>query len=492
MISGQIACPYCNSRFSPAGPLPASRRLSCPRCGESFPYRGAEREIAVPQDSPPVPPWEPRRWSNRAIGGTVLAVMGAMMAVSLTAALLTEHVRREHDVVRPERRPPLSFPLVLLLGSLVYFLFLMVHLFRVLRGSASHSLALRTMTRLALLLLTVVALADGALIVAKTSAWLGWTARRAVSVPAEPSFPPVLVTAPAQLEGLGYLPPGTNAVAALHVAQAARTPAGRAFLDRSQLAGSGVGLATIEKATGLSREQIDHVVLGVRLDDSLSPVLVARTRLPFDAAKVRAALKARRRAENGKKELYDFPLSLSKLSLSALLWCPTDRTLVVTLAPSLMEKLPSDPAAGAERLVPPLREFLKKHVPFGVDAWAVGQGDDDGMASSAIRSFLFPADDRNVLAAIRAFGFWLRLDETIDLNAVIECVDAAGAETLEKRWNQREENEADYLKILGGGEGGEQVSRALKRTLQVKQRNQWVTLEATADAKTVRNAVGGR
>jgi hypothetical protein len=341
-----------------------------------------------------------------------------------------------------------------------------------------------------LILLTGLALGDSILIGAKTAQWFGWIAPRAKSSMEEPA-PPVRRVAPAELEGLGYLPVGTNAVMAIHVAQALESPAGRAFLARSQLASSGIGLADVQEATGLSREQIDHIVLGIRLDDSLlpAPVLVIQTRQPFDAGKVRSALKARHHPEVGGKEVSEF--ELPRLKLNALLWCPTDRVLVVTIARKVMEQLPLTPDAGAGRLVPPLRDYLKQRMPAGVEAWATGHWSDADTAPLLLASLL-PPDDRKLLTAVRTFGFWLRIDESIHLNAAIECTDAGKAQALGDRLKRRAKDGADFLKVLGGGERAEIVSRELSRTLRVEQKEKWVTLEATADAETVRKAVEGR
>src|SRR5207245_1549642 len=45
-------------------------------------------------------------------------------------------------------------------------------------------------------------------------------------------LPPVRTIAPANLPSLGYLPPDTDIIAALHVAEALETPAGQAFLTQ--------------------------------------------------------------------------------------------------------------------------------------------------------------------------------------------------------------------------------------------------------------------
>jgi hypothetical protein len=106
---------------------------------------------------------------------------------------------------------------------------------------------------------------------------------------------------PAELAGLGFLPPGTNLVAAVHVAEALETPAGRAFLDRAELAGSGWHIADLEKDVGIGRADIDHLVVSVRLVDRQLPhvTVIVETRHPYDAGRVLGQLKADRPIKAG-------------------------------------------------------------------------------------------------------------------------------------------------------------------------------------------------
>ncbi len=503
MVAAPVACPYCNSHVSVRSPLPADRRLSCPRCGERFPYRGPEPETAVtknaaPQvshdEGPPTMPEAPQRWSNRAVAGTVLAVMASMVVLALTAALLTEPIRRAHDFIRPERRPPLSFPLILLIALLGYCGFLIAHFVRLLRDpSAERARLIRAAISTTLKVLAGLALGLGLLTLfvrlvspggSVKSIWMGPDHTSTV----QKNEPPARVVAPAELDALGYLPPETNVVLAIHAAQAARSQAGKTFLERSRLGTSGIGMPDIEQATGLSQDQIDHLVVGVRLDDNFlpAPVLVLRTRASFDAARVRSALKARRRPPLGDKEVYEF--ELPRLKFNALLWCPNDRTLVVTIARRVLEKLPLAPGHGPERLAAPLQEFLRKRMTAGAEAWGLGHWKESDAAPTLLSSLL-SADDGKSLAAVRTFGFWLGVGASIDLHAAIECADADAAQAVRERWQKRRGDGVDYFKVLGNGEAGELVSRELGRTLRVEQKDRWVTLEATVDAKTVRKAV---
>ncbi len=137
----EIHCPCCNASFPAPPGVQVGVRLCCERCGESFVVRQLRQTSAAPSaafvrpdgisptpSSPTTLTQEaraslsaPRRWSNRAIAGVVLLVMGGMAATGLTFALLTVDQRRANDrgitgkntrrpplVVDPETRPPIA------------------------------------------------------------------------------------------------------------------------------------------------------------------------------------------------------------------------------------------------------------------------------------------------------------------------------------------------------------------------------------------------
>jgi hypothetical protein len=60
MPTDVLACPYCNATAAPPIGARPGQRIPCPRCGESFPYRGDEGAEPAPSPAPmPVPEPEP-------------------------------------------------------------------------------------------------------------------------------------------------------------------------------------------------------------------------------------------------------------------------------------------------------------------------------------------------------------------------------------------------------------------------------------------------
>src|SRR5262249_3776863 len=84
-----------------------------------------------------------------------------------------------------------------------------------------------------------------------------------VNQPADPASVPAVL--PSQLAGLGFLPGDVNFIAAVHVAECSRMPAGRQFLERFHLRGDSWGLSTLQKWTSIRVRDLDHAIIGVSL-----------------------------------------------------------------------------------------------------------------------------------------------------------------------------------------------------------------------------------
>jgi hypothetical protein len=194
----------------------------------------------------------------------------------------------------------------------------------------------------------------------------------------------------------------------------------------------------VEKWTGLRPEQVDHVVLGVKADDPLPPRLnvVVRTREPYDAAKVREALKARR-AGGGPKELYRYD---GPGGVPLVLWCADERTLVVGLLASHLEAVPARPRDDLGALVPELRPILRERMRPAGPLWAAGHARDWADTAAAPLLERLGQEDRARVRSVRTFGLWLQPGREVTVNAVFRCGDPAAARALEQyvqsRWGK--------------------------------------------------------
>ena len=125
---------------------------------------------------------------------------------------------------------------------------------------------------------------------------------RGLFAAARPEPPPEPLS-PWRLPLLGYLPPDTNIVLGLHVAELLHDKAGRQLLDQPlRLGRSSIRPGQIAGWCGLPLEDIDHIVLGISTGDPLIPpaVLLVRTNRPYLPEQVRNCRQGR--AQTGKRQ----------------------------------------------------------------------------------------------------------------------------------------------------------------------------------------------
>jgi hypothetical protein len=339
-----------------------------------------------------------------------------------------------------------------------------------------------------------------------TFAWLTVPQRRAHDFPTTAGDDQPKVVLPAELAGLGYLPPDTALVVAVDVAAALDDPAGREFLDhfrpgdllaRGRDDGAGPpSLPGLEQLLGLPPGDLDHVVLGLTLEGRELPgvTVVARTRHPLEGKKeqVRKALKAVGEPALPRGKALDH-VTIPKTQLPAFLWFADPSTFVVSLSRTDLDALPARPAEGMARLTPALREIIKTRVNSAApQVWAAGHVGDwaDTTAGGLLLGFLAKAD-RQVLEKVRDFGGWLRFDPGLTLGADFGCAGAADARALEERLAPADARKP--LRILGAGPETAAVAEELARSLKVTrgEGDVWVSLQAKATADTVRRALRG-
>jgi hypothetical protein len=336
-----------------------------------------------------------------------------------------------------------------------------------------------------------------------TFAWLTVPQRRAHDFPKTTQDELTRVVLPADLAGLGYLPPDTALVAAVDVAGALDNPAGREFLDhfrpgdllgRGREEGDGPLLPGLEQLVGVNLADLDHVVLGLTVEGrELLPAvtLVARARHPLEAKKdqIVAALHAGREpALPRARELYHF--KLPQAQFDTFLWFADPSTVVVSLSRTDLDALPPRPAEGLARLTPGLREIIKTRVNAAApQVWAAGHVEDwDKKAGQMLLAFLGKGP-RQMLAKVRDCDGWLRFDPGLTAGADFRCADAAAARALEERLVPAGPRQP--LRLLGGRPETAAVAEELARSLKASrgEGDVWVTLQAKAGPDTVRQAL---
>jgi hypothetical protein len=256
---------------------------------------------------------------------------------------------------------------------------------------------------------------------------------------------------PAELAGLGFLQPDCTVVAAVHVADALRTSTGAALARRTD-SGPGGLEALFENATGVPLRNIDHVVLGLRIDESVVRLTMAvQTREPVDSAELARRLKAKRSEEFEGKTLFQFPFTVGVLPFDALVWFAGDRSVVVTVRldgakPEDFRHLPVAPVSGANHLSADLQALLKGKL-GPCQAWVAGEThgwlDHPVLAPGSL-----PQKDRQALAKLRFFAIELEFGQTaVSLRLTGNCKDEAAAQEAKKALAQQKA-QGDTVELL--------------------------------------------
>jgi hypothetical protein len=313
-------------------------------------------------------------------------------------------------------------------------------------------------------------------------AWNTVSTRRARD-PKIPPPPPTLAerrVPPIKLSALGYLPPETSMIAAVHVAQAERTPAGKELLQRFRL-GTAISVADLDKWTGIKLDEIDHAVLGMTIDNRVLPpvVLVVKTRRPYDADQVRQGLKANRTTELGGKTLHHFtPAAGTKLSFDAVLWFASPTMVVVGLSKNDLEKVPDRPATETSQLSGPVRAVIQERL-SQADAWLAGHV-EKWDAVSLLLAFFLEKDNIQTLSRVRTFGFGLQFDDGVRLGGAARCADEEATQALEKKWGRLVVPEGEALpKEL------RPMLQELANTYQRQVKDGWLEIRARANNESL-------
>jgi hypothetical protein len=480
-------------------PVNASGRIQCPRCDEMFARQSESSQelslerIASPtagepaQFMPPRPPF-----SNGRIAALVLGVMLLMALLGGAYAWRTVLVRRGFDFQLPKTQA-LSVPVIarVALGAYVLAMVLAVvwgwNQRERAKRAAGQSETWTSRFGIPLLALMVLVGVGLAIVVIQTRPVRG-------PKPTDPSDPlSVPAVLPSRLASLGYLPGDVNLIAAVHVAECSRSPAGQQFLKRFHIRGETWGLDTLEQWTSVKLHDIDHAVIGVSLKSLIPRVtLVVRTIQAYDLPGVVGDLKARETKVEG-KILYRF--ELPKMAREAYLWAPDDRTLVLTWPDDAAKTLPSAPHPGMGQLSLPLQSFISSQIDPDakkqpVQVWAACHVErwQDSPAQLLVLLKMLTPEEWETLALTKTLGLWSQLDDSARVNLAFHAVDAQAALKLHHAM-AKEEKRLPFVKTEGMAKP---ILEEMGENLQTTQQGEWFKMETSVSADTIQKTLGKR
>lgn len=477
----ETTCPYCNAVVPVPDILAASSRLTCERCGDSFSYRpGADIVTPTPlqRESSPSPvaieeTAAAKRWSNRTVAAGVLGIMLLMALIALALALQTTGIRREHDaqIAKPQQ---ISVPLWIKIVGNAWIVGLGVILYQVWKQ--------RTVQERGPRLGWVMGVAGGIVVASIVVSLVFGPIKKRSTQLNNPEQTPVRTVAPASLEALGFMPTDTNLIVAIHAADLMREPERKELLQSFLGRLSHLPLTTPPEDNaawpGLTWEEIDHLVLGLRIDDLFPPrvVLAIRTRQVVDAEKVQAALKATLLTD-GAPPRYRF--KFGKPGLDAVLGIVNENTLLVGLTAKDLDAVPATPRTGIDHLQAPLRSLIEERVDRTAFAWVAAHRDTWDKTIMQTWLLMMPQRDREALDKMRTMGVWLSSSVGSEPETGREIVLAAAVECADK-------NSAERLKTHI-----EQWSALRRPAVKLFQEGAWITAQAKGDAATIRKGLQG-
>jgi hypothetical protein len=315
----------------------------------------------------------------------------------------------------------------------------------------------------------------------------------------------VVSIAPAKLAALGYLPRDTDAVAGIHIAELMNQPGTAAILQLMRSDRMNFGIHRLEQLTGLRLEDLDHVVIGLKMEEADLPhiYVIVKTRFPYDEEEIRERLKAKRPVKVAEKLVYR--IALEQIQATIALWCADERTLVFALHQKDLAGLPAKPIPGADRFSPQIGKYLAP-APYqaklstlpgqgpimenGTEVWVVGASGkwDDTLAF--LRLVGLEEADRRVLSQVRAFRGQVRCGGNVDVRIEVKCADADGASEFDKYLGNKG-LDAQHLETMAQQQPqAAALLRECAQSLHPEQNGVEVFVHVQATKRSIRQALG--
>lgn len=291
--------------------------------------------------------------------------------------------------------------------------------------------------------------------------------------------PTVALNHPGELAALGYLPKGTNLVAAIQVQELLKDDAAKALLVKPRPALIDLVLGSVERWAKLKVEDIDHVVVGTEIKNKLPTLAVLMQTRGIDLARLSEAMLPAKPVEHRKRPLFRFSLQPG----DGMLWVPSPRTLVLLLRLDAMkiedmDAIPYPPHKGTDGLPEAMQEMLAKRIPKQSLLWAAGQIDRPELLKDLLAFNPLPKDTVPLLTGMQTFGVGLMAQDGLALVGHFHARDEKTTRLLQQHLEGWQPRNVKSFKVEGPPPGAKEAEA------------QWVTVQIRADAEGMREALG--
>ncbi len=295
------------------------------------------------------------------------------------------------------------------------------------------------------------------------------------------TVPPSSVQAPTDMAGLGYLPLDVNVAAALQVAELQKDNLGKKLLEAPRPPLVELLLATVEKWTKLSIQDVDHIVLGTEIKDKLPQLtVVVRTLKAVNPTDLAKALQFGQPTLHRGKALFHFKLAPGE----GMLWCPEPNIFVLlfrfdALKSIDLEAIPAQPRKGTDAPPTALRSlFAQGRIHKHSLAWAAG----DLVRPDALKDWLavipWHAGGEQILANIQAFALSLVSQDGLTLDGYFRGSDENRTRLLQMQLEGLNVKNVKSFKIEGTPANA------------VNDEARWISLQVRGDAQAVGAMLG--
>ena len=298
-----------------------------------------------------------------------------------------------------------------------------------------------------------------------------------------------IVLAPSALPALGYLPADVNAIVGLHAAECNEQEDGRRFLFALQSLPIMPAGPRFEALIGLPWNQIDHAVLGVRVEDQLVPrfTLVVRSRQTINQAALLKTLKAQHK-DRGKRSLYTFPLE--GFQVDATCWIPDDHTLVISRSPEDFDPAPMTSSPGIDRFNADLQQIFRDSLPTGVVVWLAAATRNGEQILAPLSQFgAITRSDVEIFAPLQRVGLWMRAENKLETAAVADLRDESAATRLKAYLSSVGLASEKVPPELEANPQTQRLASQLKKSLSVEQKDSHLSLRASCSMDAFLEAV---
>jgi hypothetical protein len=285
---------------------------------------------------------------------------------------------------------------------------------------------------------------------------------------------------PLELSGLGYLPKNCQFIAGLHIAEMVNDKdVGKKLLAEPRPAFLDLALKQVTRTTGMTLEEIDHVVLGLAVDAHFPQlVMIVKARAEISLEKLAEAAAPRRPVLREGEPLYEVSL---KPAGEALLWRVDTKTLVCVIrmdAPKAehLSGLSIQPKPIDQVLPDALQKLMTDRLPKHNFLWTVGQLDQLGPAKDVLPFLLAGKADLSMMRDMKALAIGIAPVEGLTLTGNFRMNDAKSA--------------AKFKAMLDDVKIADAASQKVEAT-PPDVAEQWVTWQVRGDPAMVRALLGG-